>query len=333
MPAPARPPSRPVLALALLALGATTARADLRFAAPQVDAGEVRTGRPLAHLFPFVNEGPEVVEITDLVPSCGCVTPRLPQRVYRPGEPGSLLLEVHTLSQPAGPHRWTVRVRYRRGAASGEVALEMIARVVTEITVEPAALTIFADSAVRHDIRLTDTRPRPLHITHVHSSAAGLSGRVTSGPPNTSGPVAYTIRLEVAGDFAEGRHEETLTVGTDDPAYADLNVLVTVVKRPRQRLTALPERVTLFCAERLTEVSQLVRLRDRDNGRVVIERVDADSPAVSCRWAPGPDTMGTLKITVDARGLRDGRLDSAVHVHFRGPARETLTIPVEVRSR
>src|SRR5205823_2617155 len=89
---------------ALFALAGTPARADLRFAQPIASAGEVRTGIPLAHRFTYVNEGPEAVEITETRGSCGCLTPRLAQRVLQPGETGTLVLEVNTLSQDAGYH-------------------------------------------------------------------------------------------------------------------------------------------------------------------------------------------------------------------------------------
>jgi hypothetical protein len=306
------------------------ARANLQFAAPQVNLGEVRTGKPLAHRFAFVNQGPEQVEITGLQPSCGCVTPRLPQRVYRPGEGGALRLEVHTLSQPPGPHRWTVQVNYRRGGVPGQVLLEMVARVVSEITVRPAALTIFAESAVGHDIILTDTRPRPLHVTALHASAPDLTARMTGTARDAAGHAISTVHLEMGNGFPEGRHEEEVVIHTDDPAYGELRVLVTVVKRPRQRLAALPDRVTLTAAAGVPLPAQLLRLRDRDRQRVVIERVVADSPAVSCRWATGPDTMATLKITIDPKGLTNGQLESAVHVSFREPVRETISIPIAV---
>jgi hypothetical protein len=319
-----------VLITPLLALWPTATRADLHFATLQVNVGDVRTGKPLAHRFAFINDGPGLVEITGLQPSCGCVTPLLPQRVYRSGEAGALRLEVHTLSQPAGPHRWTVQVNYRGGGAPGQVVLEMTARVVAEITVQPAALTIFADSAVGHDLILRDTRSRPFRVTALHTSVPALTARVTGTSRDASGHAISTVHLEMGNGFPEGRHEEEVVIATDDPAYRELRVLVTVVKGPRQRLAALPDRVYLTAAAGVPLPAQLVRLRDRDRQRVVIERIVADSPAVSCHWAAGPETMATLKITIDPKGLTNGQLESAIHVSIREPVRETVSIPILV---
>ena len=146
---------------AVLALGlsAAAARADLRFSGPRVDVGEMRTGAPLTHRFDFVNEGPDAVEVLEAKASCGCMTPRLAQRVYQPGEHGCLLLEVNTLTQPAGPKTWKVQFSYRNGTSLRETALEMSARLISEITVQPAALVVYTDRALAHEVTLTDLRP------------------------------------------------------------------------------------------------------------------------------------------------------------------------------
>src|SRR5437588_2843981 len=97
--------SRQAVAVALaLALAGLTAdaRADLHFPETAADAGQVYTGKELAHTFAFVNRGPEAVEVVEARASCGCLTPRLEKRVYQPGERGELRLEVNTFTQPAG---------------------------------------------------------------------------------------------------------------------------------------------------------------------------------------------------------------------------------------
>jgi hypothetical protein len=321
-----------ILAILVLGLSVTAARADLRFAQPRVHVGEARTGMPLAHRFAFVNAGAEPVEITHIVSSCGCLTPRFEQRVYRPGDSGSVLVEIDTLSQSPGPHSWIARVQWRSPSISAETALQLTARMVAEIAVQPAALTIFADSAVAHDISLTDIRPQPLSIRAVRSSSTKLTVQMTKEGRNPLGQRTWTIHLAVADDFPAGRHEEAVTVYTDDLAYRDLRIPVTIVKNTSQRVAALPKQVLLTAIAYTPLPAQLLRLRDRANKAVHVERIVADHPAITCRWAPGPDTMATLKITVDSKQLSHGSLKSAIHVYVTKPVVETVTIPVEVVS-
>jgi hypothetical protein len=310
---------------------ASPLRADLRFPEAHAHAGEVRSGIPLTQRFVFVNDGPETVEITEVRPDCGCLVPRLATRVYRPGEGGALLLEVHTLSQSAGSHTWPVEVRYRCGDAVREKELRLTAHVVAEISVQPAGLIIVGDSAVGHDIVFTDTRARPLAVTAVRASAPHLTARLTGAGRDAQGHSTRTIHVSVADDFPEGRYEEFVIIYTNDPAYRDLRMPVTVIKRPRQRVAALPDQAALTGGPAAPLPSQLIRLRDRQDQPVRVERIVADHPAIATSWAAGPGTMATLRISVDHRRLERTPWESAVHVHLSGPVAQTLTIPVSVR--
>src|SRR5262245_11514518 len=95
--------ARSVLVAGLLAfVTAGAARAQLVCPRPTHATGEVRGGATLAHTFTLVNQGSEVIDITEVKPGCGCLRP-VPDRVrFAPGEQGQLKLEVNTLTQPAG---------------------------------------------------------------------------------------------------------------------------------------------------------------------------------------------------------------------------------------
>jgi hypothetical protein len=307
---------------------APDARAELRFSQPTADAGEVRGGAPLNHSFAFTNDGPEPVEIVTARVSCGCLAPRLEKRVYGPGESGSLLLEVNTLTQAAGPHTWAVQVAWQGGGRTGDVTLSLSGRVVREINVEPAALTVFSDSGIRHQIVLTDLRPKPLTVTDVRTSSSRLKARLAGPDRDAQGHVVSRVVLELADDYPEGRHDEAVHLFTDDPTYRDLKVPVTLIKRSRQRVTATPDAVTLRAPAGQPLPSRIVLLHDREDAAVVVDRVEADDPALVCRWAPGPNNRATVKISADRARIHGDILHTAVHVHVRQPAPVTVTVLV-----
>src|SRR5205823_6302988 len=151
-------------------------RAGLEFAESSADAGQVKAGAPLSHQFNFVNRGPEVIQITGIESSCGCLIPRLEQRIFQPGERGSILVEVNTLSPVPGPHTWQVKPSYQSGAKVSEIPLRLTAQLVREIVVEPAAINMFIDGPMQTELRLTDLRSRPLQVQEVHTSLPGLQG-------------------------------------------------------------------------------------------------------------------------------------------------------------
>jgi hypothetical protein len=319
---------RAFLGLAALLLPATApnaARADLVFSQPTIDAGEVYSGPVLARRFAFVNRGPDAVEVTDLRAGCGCLKPRLDRRTYQPGEAGELLVEINTLTQAPGAHAWPVLVCYRSGTTAHELPLRLTARLVTEVTVQPAALTVTTDAALAHEVVLTDLRPRPLAVTGTTGSSPQLQARVVETGNDEAGHRTYKVRIEVAADYPEGRSEAVVAIYTDDAAYRELCVPVTVVKRARAAVTATPGAVALRAAPGQPVPSRVVLLRDNTGGeRVVVEEVSADDPAVSCRWAPGPDKLATLKVSVDRARV----LQTVVRVRVSKPSPQTLTIPV-----
>jgi Protein of unknown function (DUF1573) len=303
-------------------------QAQLDFGEPIADRGDVRSGTPLAHRFTFVNRGAGIVEITGARASCGCLKPRLETHTCQPNESGSLLLEVNTLSQAPGPHEWKAWITYKAGDTSYEALVELRAHILAEITVRPAAMTIFAGSSVEHEILLTDLRSKPLSIKEVRPTSPYLKSQVVGEYQDESGHQIRKLKVQVASDYPAGRHEEVVSIYTDDPAYPELKVPITILKEGRQRLSPTPAEVTIQASRGQSASSKVVLVRDSLNQQVVIENTTSDDPAITCRWAKGPGNLATVKIQVDHRKQTTATLDSAVHIQVREPMTETLTIGV-----
>jgi hypothetical protein len=323
--------ARATAAALTLFLCCASTRADLKFAQSIVTVPEIRTSVPFAHRFDFVNQGPETVEITEVRAGCGCLTPRLSRRVLKAGEEGSFLLEVNTLVLSAGSHTWKVNVKYQCGERISEISLELKASVVAEVTVQPAALTLFTEGGAVQQLRLTDLRSQPLAVTALHTSTPPLKATLAEASQDVLGHWIRTINLEVAADYPEGKHEEVLDIYTNDPAYRDLKVPVTIIKCGKKRLSATPATVSISAREGEPLPSPVVLLRDQQQQPIVVEKVMADDPAISCRWASGPGPMATLRIRVERQRLREGHLQSVIHVYLSSPVQETISIPVMCR--
>ncbi|HZT82311.1 MAG TPA: DUF1573 domain-containing protein [Gemmataceae bacterium] len=329
---PLRPATRraAVVAVALTAAVALAApaRAGLMFSQPRANVGPVRTGTQLSHEFAFTNPGPDEVEVVELRASCGCMKPRLEPKNYPPGSQGKVRVEINTLTVAPGPHAWRVEVFYRSGGKLYDVPLLLTGFLITEVTVQPGSLTLFADGGVAHALFVTDLRDKPLAVKEVRATSPKLRPRVAEAYRDPLGHLVRKISLEVAPDFPEGKHEETLDILTDDPDYRDLRVPVTVFKRSKQQVTAVPPAVSVTAPAGQPVPSRIIRLRDNDNQPVVVEGVTSDHPAVSCQWAGGPGNSATLRVTVDRARVPGGTLRANVRVQTAAPARETITIPV-----
>src|SRR5262249_1244789 len=154
-----------------------------------------------------------------------------------------------------------------------------------EIEVRPAALQVFASSAVQHEISLTDLRARPLLITAIEGSTPHLQARVCETTRDAAGHTVYKIQVRVKEALPEGRQEATALLYTDDPLYRELKLPATLVKRSPQRVHAAPPSVSLVAGRGQTFVSRLVVLRAADEADVQIEKAEGDHPAVACEWS------------------------------------------------
>lgn len=316
--------------IAVLGCSVASARADLHVMQATVSAGEVRAGTILTHPFTFTNQGNETIEVLGTRSSCGCLTVLLEERVYKPGESGRLLLQVNTLGERPGDNSWSVRVVYRKGNQIQEATLQMSAQVVKEVVVQPASLTVHTDSVVGHPIVVTDLRAKPLTVTQVQTSSARLKARAGEQTRDDAGHVIRTIYLEIAVDCPEGKHDDVVNIYTNDASYPLLCVPVTIVKRARQRISATPREVTMTIPASQPIPSRIVLLRDKDNQPVVIDRIEADDPAVQCTWAQGPSNAATVKVRFEVPRANADGLRSALRVHVKQPVAEVLTIPVVV---
>lgn len=314
--------------LTAAAVTALPARAELTFTQSLADAGQVRSGTPLTHTFHFTNAGPGTVEVTEVRASCGCLTPTVNKRVLQPGEAGELTLEVNTLSQSAGGHRWRVFFTYRHEGRLYQTTLQLAATLITEVTVQPATLTLFVDNAVSHEVLVTDLRAKPLAIAELRTSSPQVKSRLAGAYRDGLGHQVQRIQLEVADDYPEGRREEVLNIITDDATYHDLRVPVTIVKRGRQSIAVVPADVQLTLAAEQDIASKTVLVRDGSGRQVAVEHASADHPAVVCQWARGPGAMTTLRINVARERVQGNQLQATVQVKVAQPEARTLTIPV-----
>ena len=316
-----------VLLLASLC-GAVPARADLHFAEPAAHVGVVYAGAALSHEFIFENQGPEPVAIIGARTSCGCVLPRLPQATYRQGEKGSVVLEVNTLSQAAGPHAWNVTLNYQIGSVRREMCLQLTARLLSEITIQPAALVVFADKIGQHELALSDCRPEPFAVRTVRASSDKLLPRISKASAASQGETTWKISLALADDYPDGRHDEIMDVYTDDPRYRDIRVPVTVIKNRHQRLAVTPSQVELVAAAGQPFPSRLLRIRDEQEQPVHIDQVWCDDPAILCEWSQKAGPLATVRVRAARTAIQGESLPTAIHVRIDQPIPATLTISV-----
>ncbi|MBM4068973.1 MAG: DUF1573 domain-containing protein [Planctomycetes bacterium] len=310
--------------LAGIVLAMSSARADLRFPESTIDLADIRAGVRLTREVALINDSAAALEIVEVRGSCGCVSPRIEPRVIPPGGRATLHLSINTLGEGAGPHAWKVAIFHRRQRMGDDVKaseLSIRARIVTEITIQPASVTMITAGGLTQTVLLTDLRAEPMKVKQVAASAAFLKAKIVERGDQ---PRTTKILLEVGRELPPGRHVETLTIYADDPIYGELRVPVTIVRPAAGAVSIDPPEVCLDPAADIT--SQMVRIRARDGQPVHIEKVLPAHVAIRCKWAAAEAGDMFLKIEADAVPVGVSR--SRVEVHLSTPARAVLAIPV-----
>jgi hypothetical protein len=317
----------PVLFLAAV-LGADPA--PLAIDPPTVDCGELPANKPLVRTFRLKNTGPVALTITDVTGACGCFRHSLGARLLAPGESTELTVGINLMTQPEGPNTWRIAVRYKTDATppvTGEQLIRLAAKVKKEVSVEPVALLLSAEREITGTFTVIDRRGKPLTVIGVRLGLKGVRADVKPAA-DAGGRRTQKVELIVGDDCPTGQHADEVCIDTDDPEYKELRVPLRVIRKARATgVQVAPGSVTLRFAKDQWTASSLVRLKDADDREVMVEKAEADHPAIACKWAAGPGAMSTLRVTVDLDKAKAAGV-GVVTVRVKGPAAETLLIPV-----
>jgi hypothetical protein len=297
---------------------------------PSVDRGELNANKPLVQTFRLKNTGAVPITITDVAGLCGCFRHELTAKVIEPGKTIDLVIGINLLTQPEGPNTWKMLVRYRVDAdppTTGERLVQIAAKVRKEVSVEPVALMMLSEKAMTGTLTVIDRRGKPLTVT---TARIGLKDVKTEVKPaiDAGGRRTQKVEITVGDACPAGQYADEICIDTDDPEYRELRIPVRVVKKSAASgVRAVPESATLRFAKEQTSATTLLRLRDAENREVVVEKAEADHPAITCKWAAGPGQMATLRVTVD-RSKANALGLGVITVRVKGPAAETIVIPV-----
>ncbi|QDT64513.1 DUF1573 domain-containing protein [Calycomorphotria hydatis] len=154
--------------------GAAT-RPALAFDEYLVNAGNVRGGGVLAGKFHFTNRGDSPVTISEVAPSCGCLSPVFTEEAIAPGERGDLVLRVDTLAETSGPKEYYADIHYRDPEPRTARVHLKFALDRPEIVIEPRQLLVYqmTDEPTVRTVSIYDFRPEPFEVQSVEVQQSG----------------------------------------------------------------------------------------------------------------------------------------------------------------
>ncbi|MEZ6127556.1 MAG: DUF1573 domain-containing protein [Planctomycetaceae bacterium] len=186
--------------------------------------------------FRFRNDGEFPVTIQRIERSCGCMNSQLSKKLLAPGDMGSLIVPLQTVSQSPGYHEYTLTVHYTDPKPQQATLTIKATFPKKMVVVQPKELFLSqaSDRMLPFRVAVTDYRDEPLRVKDVISTASfvhtdihrkSVAEIVQASHSDEAAPGFTTeIRGEVEGGIPPGRHHVLIAAETDDSEFPVITV-------------------------------------------------------------------------------------------------------------
>lgn len=203
----------------------------LAFETYLVDVGRVKeTSRVLAARFRFKNLSDQTVTVKELVPSCGCLNPKLDKKVYLPNEVGEFQLKMETASESPGQKEYFVDFKYddvKERSVRLTFKLELPTR---RLVVKPKALVIYQFTPGRtiHPVTVSDFRTDK-NFEIVSAKSTTKYAKVELGKLEIKDGIRqHKLEVIVEDVVPSGKHHGLIVIKTNDHDFPELYVPIVV---------------------------------------------------------------------------------------------------------
>lgn len=167
------------LSVAMMLALSSIANAQIEWESTTVTSSPDLADTEAKAIFAFTNAADVPVEILSVRPSCGCTTTKLEQRLYQPGESGTLTAAMRVGSR-TGKQTKTIRVQSRvAGGTQVNTVLTMSVDLPEYATMSPAVV-VWRDPEPREPktVMITLTDSVPMEITKVTVDGAAFTAKI-----------------------------------------------------------------------------------------------------------------------------------------------------------
>jgi hypothetical protein len=321
-------------------------RPALVFDQYMVDRGPIGAEPNAFAHFVFHNRGNETVRITELEPSCGCLTSEFKNKKmeYAPGESGEFFLTVRTTRETPGQKDYYVKVHYDDPQPR---EIDVTFRFVLpehQVRIDPAALIFYQNGlqATTQHVVVTDNRPKPLEVRDVTTTSDLVTAKIDRIEDDPEGPRRTHILVTAAKEIPAGKpFRAVVSMLTDDEKYTELQVPLMIQRTggmaPLARgkeLKVIPEVISLSPSREKPAEAEVV-VTDHHSAAIDVKDVRSSSPAVRAQLSPKAETDANghkqWRIAVTAMGdLPPGNFRSVITIRTSDPERPELQVPVQV---
>ncbi|MFK7759097.1 MAG: DUF1573 domain-containing protein [Phycisphaerales bacterium] len=297
-PIPVRPGTQPDVA-------GPNARSILVFKETTVSTGEILDIESVPVEFEFKNTGSEALEIQLVKPSCGCTVPDMEQKVYAPGESGTMKVTFDPSGKKGPISRVITIYTNSKTKPVHSIYLQSFVKpaVVTEPNILAFDLTQKGQTATK-DIKVYGRFPefKVSRATTPDTDVFGIEV-IKGGPVEKDGETLYmhTIRVTVLESARPDNHRTEITVRTNDehkPIFS-----LAVVGRVIGDLELTPVRMTMGRLVVGDEFTREITLRSKSGEAFEIKSVSSSNVVLDAAYTATPvDAQKRNEWTISVKG-------------------------------
>lgn len=203
------------------------AKPALAFETYLVDTGLAKeTDRVVGARFRFKNLSEHTVTVKSLVPSCGCLNPRLEKKVYLPNEIGEFQLKMETAGESPGQKEYFVDFNYEDTKERTTRLTFKLELPIRRLVVKPKALVIyqFTPGRTTHPITVSDYRSGN-DFKIISAECDTKYAKVVLGNMEINdGLREHKLEVIVEDIVPPGKHNGLITIKTNDVDFPELYV-------------------------------------------------------------------------------------------------------------
>ncbi|MHC1737554.1 MAG: DUF1573 domain-containing protein [Ignavibacteriaceae bacterium] len=211
---------------------------------PTFDFGDVHTGEIVKHKFTIVNNGTDLLKISQVVSSCGCTAVQPEKNELKPSESTTILAEFNTVGRLGPQIKYITVISNDPATPQLQLLLKGNVTDIKKDTVTPPKIKF---ESTQHDFgkikegkisqytfKFTNLGKETLVVSNVQTSC-GCTAAVVQGKelkPAESG----SIQIEFDSTGRLGRNSKTIVVMSNDPVnpVTTLTIYAEVEPRPEK---------------------------------------------------------------------------------------------------
>jgi hypothetical protein len=251
----------------------------IQFATPIFDFGQVKNGEVVQHTFIFTNIGDQLLELTDVRPSCGCTTAGAWDRTVQPGKTGEIPVQFNSANF-AGAVGKTVIVLCNDPLQTN-IVLQIKGTIWKPVEITPATAWFSASSDRETNetrrIQILSNLQEPLELSQPECTNKAFQTTLKTVRPGKE--FELTVTLLRARDPATVTAPITLkTTSTNVPV-----IIIPAYAMIQPAVAATPTQLTLPAGRLASGLQLNVNIRNNGTNPLVLSKPTVDAPGAEIR--------------------------------------------------